>query len=68
MKQTQLPQGWDEKRIQDVIAYYENQTEEEAIAEAEEALANEKQITMAIPKELVPVVRELIAKHASIAG
>jgi len=68
MKQTQLPQGWDEKRIQDVIASYENQTEEEAVAEAEEALANEEQITMAIPKELVPVVRELIAKHASIAG
>ncbi|MBI1926170.1 hypothetical protein HYR99_18200 [Candidatus Poribacteria bacterium] len=65
MKQSQFPPGWDEKRIQDVIAYYETQTEDEAVAEAEAALANEEQIVMAIPKELVPAVRELIARHAA---
>ena len=64
MKQSQFPPGWDEKRIQDVIAYYETQTEDEAVAEAEAALANEEQTVMAIPKELVPAVRELIARHA----
>ena len=65
MKQSQFPPGWDEKRIQDVIAYYETQTEDEAVAEAEAALANEEQIMMAIPKELVPAVRALIARHAA---
>ena len=65
MKQTQFPPGWDEKRIQDVIQYYETQTEDEAVAEAEAALASEEQIVMAIPKEIVPAVRELIARHAA---
>ncbi len=63
MKQSKFPPGWDEKRIQDVIAYYETQTEDEAVAEAEAALANEEQTIIAIPKELVPAVRELIARH-----
>jgi len=62
MKQSQFPPGWDEKRIQDVIAYYETQTEDEAVAQAEAALTSEEQIIMAIPKELVPAVRELIAR------
>ena len=65
MKQSQFPPGWDEKRIQDVIAYYETQTEDEAVAEAEAALASPEHIVMAIPKELVPAVRELIARHAA---
>jgi hypothetical protein len=65
MKQSQFPPGWDEKRIQDVIAYYETQTEDEAVTEAEAALASEEHILMAIPQELVPAVRELIARHAA---
>ena len=65
MKQSQFPPGWDEKRIQDVIAYYETQTEDDAVAEAEAALASEFEILMAIPKALVPAVRELIARYAA---
>jgi vacuolar-type H+-ATPase subunit F/Vma7 len=65
MKQSKFPPGWNEKRIADVIAYYETQTEDEAVAEAEAALASEEQTIMAIPKELVPAVRELIARHTA---
>ena len=36
-KQNQFPEGWDEARVRAVIDYYENQTEEDAIAEAEAA-------------------------------
>ena len=29
MKQNEFPPGWDEERVQSVIDYYENQTEDE---------------------------------------
>ncbi|MCB1820727.1 MAG: hypothetical protein KDI73_03975 [Candidatus Competibacteraceae bacterium] len=63
MKQSQFPPGWDNRRVQNVIAFYEAQTEEEAVAEDEAALQDQTQTVMEIPTELVPVVRELIAKH-----
>ena len=61
MKQSGLPQDWDEQRVQRVLAHYEYQTEDEAVAEDEAAFAN--QTFMEIPVELVPVVRELLAKY-----
>ena len=64
-KQNEFPPGWDEERVQSVIAYYDQQTENEAIAEAEEALQNESSVLIEVPMELVPAVRELIAKHTA---
>ena len=64
-KQNEFPPGWDEKRVQSVIAYYDQQTEDEAVAEAEAALQNESSMLIEVPIELVPAVRELIAKHAA---
>ena len=46
-----------------VLAYHEEQTEIEAVAEDEAAFENRDQTTMEIPNELVPVVRELLAQH-----
>jgi len=63
MKQSKFPPGWDEKRVRDVLAHYESQTEEEAVAEDEAAFEDVDQTFMEIPTELVPKVRELIAKH-----
>ena len=63
MKQNEFPPGWDEERVQSVIAYYDQQTEDEAVAEAETALQNEPSTLMKIPTELVPAVLELIDKH-----
>ena len=37
MRKNRFPPGWDEKRVRDVIEYYERQTEDEAIAEDEAA-------------------------------
>lgn len=62
-KQKNFPPGWDEARVHRVLAYYAEQTEEEAIAEDEAAFENLSQTAMEIPIELVPTVRELIAKH-----
>lgn len=64
-KRNKFPPGWDEERVQSVIAYYDQQTEDEAVAEAEEALQDESSQLIEVPIELVPAVRELIAKHAA---
>lgn len=64
-KQNKFPPGWDEERVQSVIAYYDQQTEDEAVAEAEAALQNESSMLIEVPIELVPAVRELIAKHVA---
>lgn len=65
MKQTKFPPGWNEERVQSVIAYYDQQTEDEAVAEAEEALETESSVLIEVPVELVSTVRELIAKHTA---
>lgn len=65
MKQGKFPPGWDEKRVHEVLAYYENQTDEEAVAEDEAAFEDSSQTFIEVPNELVPKVRELIAKKAS---
>ena len=46
------------------MEHYEAQTEEEAVAEDEVAYEDAAQTFMEVPKELVPEVRELIAKHS----
>jgi hypothetical protein len=46
-----------------VLAHYEEQTEDEAVAEDEAAFADRRQTIMEIPIELVPAVRELLAKY-----
>jgi hypothetical protein len=59
--ENRFPPGWDEQRVRDVLEHYENQTEEEAVAEDEAAFADSTM--MAIPPSLVPEVRERIARH-----
>jgi hypothetical protein len=67
MSQTRFPPGWDEERVRKVLAHYEEQTEDEAVAEDEAAFEDQDQTTMEIPNELVPMVRELIAQHQTRA-
>lgn len=67
MKQNEFPPGWDEERVSNVIDYYDKQTEDDAVAEAEAALQDESCTLMAIPTELVPAVLELIDKHTAKA-
>jgi len=49
--------------VRKVLAHYEEQTEDEAVAEDEAALEESTQTVMEVPQELVPAIRELIAKH-----
>lgn len=63
MKQSKFPPGWDEERVRRVLAHYEKQTEEEAVAEDEAVFENQTQTVIEVPNELVPAIRELLAKH-----
>jgi hypothetical protein len=63
MRQSNYPPGWDEDRVRRVIAHYEQQSEEEAVAEDEAAFEDEGLATVGVPRELVPAVREMIAKY-----
>lgn len=63
MKKFAFPPGWDKDRVAKVLEHYETQTEEEALAEDETAFEMDGQTTMEVPTELVPAVRELLAKH-----
>ncbi len=66
MKKSKFPKGWDEERVRRVLGHYEKHTEEEALAEDEAAYEDRTQTTIDIPVELVPAVRELIAKHQAL--
>ncbi|MYI85458.1 MAG: hypothetical protein F4081_01405 [Dehalococcoidia bacterium] len=57
-----FPPGWDEARVQGVIAHYEGQTEDEALAEDEAAFEDASHTVMVIPNDLVPAVRALLAE------
>jgi hypothetical protein len=59
------PLDWEEKRVREVIEHYENQIEDEQYAEIEAAQKAENITMMAVPTELVPKVRALIAKNRS---
>jgi hypothetical protein len=63
MKRTKIPPGWDEQRVRRVLRHYEQQTEEAAVAEDEAAFEDSTQAVMEVPRELVPTIRELIAKY-----
>ena len=63
MKQSKFPPGWDEERVQRVLQHYEEQAEVEAVAEDEAAFEDQTQTNIEVPNELVPIIRQLIAKH-----
>ncbi len=66
MKQSKFPEGWSGERVRKLLAHYEEQTEEEAVAE-DEAGVEASETVMSVPRELVPVIREIIAKRRKSA-
>ena len=65
--QTQFPPGWDEARVRRVLEHYEAQTDDEAVAEDEASFEATTHTAMEVPVDLVPAVRELLAKHKDSA-
>jgi len=56
------PAGWDEKRVRRLADHYDNQTEDEQVAEHEAAFRAPNQTVMVVPTELVPKIVKLISK------
>jgi hypothetical protein len=65
MSESKYPVGWDEERVRRVLQHYEAQSDEEAVAEDEAAYETTTHTMMEVPVELVPLVRELIAKRSA---
>ena len=63
MRQPTYPPGWDDERVRRVLEHYDTQSDEEAVAEDEAAYEAITHTAMEVPVDLVPVARELIAKH-----
>ena len=63
MNKSNFPEGWDEDRVRRVLEHYENQTDDEAVAEDEAAYESTTHTAMEIPVELVSEVRTLLAKR-----
>ena len=61
-KKQELPPGWTEKRIRELAKYYDNQTEDEQVAEIEAAWNADNVTMVAVPTELVPEVLRLLAR------
>ena len=62
-KSSKFPPNWDERRVQTVLSHYESQTDEQAVAEDEAVFSAVGQTFIEVPNELVPAIRELVARH-----
>jgi hypothetical protein len=62
MSDSKFPPGWNEERVRKVLDFYEHQSEDTAVAEDEAAYESGTDTFIQVPNELVPAVRELIAK------
>ena len=63
MSKTKFPPGWDEERVRRVLDHYEHQSDEEAVAEDEAAFESPTHTAMEVPVDLVPKIREMIARR-----
>ena len=60
LNQSKFPPGWDEQRVQRVLAHYEEQTEEEAVVEDKAAFTEQTQMVMKIPTRSAPDVERSV--------
>jgi len=56
------PKGWDRQRVGAVISHYENQSEDEAVAEDQAAFRSTNSTMIQVPAALVSKVEKLIAR------
>jgi len=56
------PKGLNRRKVEKIIEYYENQSDADAIAEAEAAYRKRKTTMIEVPVKLLPAVQRLIAK------
>ena len=64
MSEQRFPPGWDEQRVQRLLAELDSRTEEEWVAADEAAAAEgDDQAVVTVPVALLPEVRRLLATY-----
>lgn len=68
MNKNRYPPGWSEERVRRVLEHYDEQSDQEAVAEDEAAFeppdhTAPDQPAIEVPVDLVPAVRDLLAQH-----
>jgi hypothetical protein len=67
MSEQKFPAGWDADRIKHVLAHYDNLSEDEQVAEDEEAAREHGgQVVVTVPENLLPAIRQLLASNPSV--
>ena len=67
MIEPKFPPGWDKNRVERLLSHYENVTEEQQVAEDEEAARQQNaQAVVAVPEDLLPAIRQLLAEYQAI--
>jgi hypothetical protein len=56
------PKGLNARKVRSLLAFYESQSDEDAIAEAEAAYRKRKSALIEIPVRLLPQVRRLLRR------
>ena len=62
MKQSKFPAEWNEEKVQRVLGHYEEQTDDEAVAEDKAGVEGSGTV-VEVPHDLLPQAPELIAKR-----
>jgi hypothetical protein len=64
MIEQRFPPGWDEQRVERLLAELDSRTEEEWVAADEAAAAEgDDQAVVTVPVALLPEVRRLLARY-----
>jgi hypothetical protein len=58
------PKGWNRKKVREVISFYDRQSDDEAISEAEAAYRKRTTALIEVPLKLLPQVRRILARSA----
>lgn len=59
-----FPPGWDAERVKRLLSHYDGMSEDEQVAEDEEAASEQAgQAVITVPDDLLPVIRRLLANH-----
>ena len=62
MSEQRFPPGWDAKRVRELLAHYDQISEDEQVAEDEDAATERAgQAVITVPEELLPAIRQLLA-------
>jgi hypothetical protein len=66
-KRNRFPAGWNQDRVSQLLRHYEEQTQDETVAEDEAAFRKRGQTVMVVPRGLVPAITKLIKREEKAA-